>query len=159
MLQRLSKLYQLNNWTEENAVYLAEWISENYKFDSLDDVIVVLSNPPITEQKQWRLTPDTIREWMAIQLEKTAEKMEKEHQKNKEKSIEVLTSIDYGKFKERLNSEGLPKKDRGFNDETYKQLRNEYLAKKHQAENNANESAQPSSTTKPGNGSNEQAPG
>jgi len=132
MLQRLSKLYQLNNWTEENAVFLGEWIFDNYKFDSLDDVIACLSNPPLTESKQWRLTPDTIREWMAIQLEKTAITRENEHERNKEKSKEELEVVDYESFKNRIAKEGLPKKQKGFQDENYQRFRDEYLTQKNE---------------------------
>lgn len=46
----------------------------NYKFDLLQTVLNVLRNPPATGQKrEWRLTPDTIREWMAIEIDRLAE--------------------------------------------------------------------------------------
>ena len=127
MLQRLSKLYQLGNWTEENAVYLAEWISDNYKYDSLDDVIECLANPPLTEQKQWRLTPDTIHEWMKIKLEQVAIQREKQHNELKEKNKEALDSVNYEAFKERIAKEGFPKTKKGFNDEDYKRFRDNFI--------------------------------
>ena len=99
LLQRLSKLYQIPNWTEENAVILTEWIHENYKFETLDTIIQVLTNPPNTGQKNWRLTPDTIQEWMAIQLEKEAEEREKEHEKKKLQAKEeiIFPDVDFAK--------------------------------------------------------------
>lgn len=108
MLQRLSKLYQLGNWTEENAVFLAEWIYDNYKYDALDDVIACLKNPPHTENKQWRLTPDTIKEWMKIVLDKRAEKRENENKALKETFKDPLPNVDYGAFKKKVEEEGLP---------------------------------------------------
>lgn len=108
MLQRLSKLYQLGNWSEENAVFLAEWIYDNYKYDSLDDVVTCLKNPPYTENKQWRLTPDTINEWMKLILTKRAEQREIENKKQKENFKDKLEHIDYEAFKVKIETEGFP---------------------------------------------------
>jgi hypothetical protein len=131
LLQRLSKLFQLPNWQEENAVYLAEWIFDNYKFDSLDDVIKCLQNPPDTGEKNWRLTPDTIRQWMAVVLEKTAIKREEEHKILKETTIEPIVDIDYEAFKKRIAEEGLPENKRVTdNDLAYKEFRAKYLTEK-----------------------------
>lgn len=130
LLQRLSKLYQLNNWTEENAVFLAEWIFDNYKFDSLDDVITCLKNPPHTENKQWRLTPDTIQEWMKIILERRAESREAEIKKMKEAFKEPLPEVDYDAFKIKIETEGIPGERKRETDSEYEKFRMEYLAKK-----------------------------
>lgn len=86
LLQRLSKLYQLPNWSEENAVILAEWVFDTYRYDSMDDLIECLSKPPQTYdehgniESNWRLTPDRIQKWMSVQLEKTAIKRENHRQ-------------------------------------------------------------------------------
>lgn len=123
LLQRLSKLYQIPNWSEENAVILTEWIHENYKYETLETIIQVLTNPPNTGAKNWRLTPDTIQEWMAIQLDKEAEAREKEHEKRKleGKNEElVIPDVDFNKvikgtwFENYLKTE--KKKENEFND-------------------------------------------
>lgn len=133
LLQRLSKLYQLTNWTEENAVFLAEWIYDNYKFDSLDDIIKCLRNPPHTENKQWRLTPDTIKEWMKIILEERAEKREVENKKLKDTFKEPLPDVDYDAFKAKIETEGLPNEEpEKETDHQYEKFRMGYLVKKQQ---------------------------
>lgn len=138
LLQRLSKLYQLTNWTEENAVFLAEWIFDNYKYDPLDDVITCLRNPPHTENKQWRLTPDTIKEWMKIILTERAEKRETENERMKEAFKDPLKEIDYSAFKTKIEAEGLPNEKKKEVDPQYEKFRMEYLVKK-QKENVSND--------------------
>jgi hypothetical protein len=133
LLQRLSKLYQLPNWSEENALILAEWIFDNYKFDSLDDVITCLKNPPQTGNKNWRLTPDTIQEWMTIVLEKRAEKREIENKKLKESFIEELPNVDYDAFKTKIEKEGLPE-EKPQSDLAYEKFRMQYLIAKQKTE-------------------------
>lgn len=141
LLQRLSKLYQLSNWTDENAVFLAEWIYDNYKFDSLDDVIRCLRNPPHTENKQWRLTPDTIKEWMKIILEERADQREVENKALKEAFKEPLKDIDYGAFKAKIEVEGVPGEKKREVDSEYERFRMQYLVKKQQ-ENSVNTNAE-----------------
>jgi hypothetical protein len=130
LLQRLSKLYQLPNWTEENAVFLAEWIFDNYKFDSLDDVITCLRNPPHTENKQWRLTPDTIQEWMKIILERRADEREIENKKLKENFKDKLEMVDYEAFKAKVETEGFPDNKKAESDFEYEKFRMSYLTSK-----------------------------
>lgn len=130
LLQRLSKLYQLPNWTDENALILAEYIFDNYKFDSLDDVITCLRNPPATDQKNWRLTPDTIREWMGIILERRAEQREIENNKLKENFKDPLPVINYDAFKKKIEADGIPGEKKQEVDSDYEKFRMEYLAKK-----------------------------
>jgi hypothetical protein len=101
LIQRLSKLYQIPNWTEENAIMLTEWIFENYKYETMDVISKVLTNPPNTGKQNWRLTPDTIQEWMSIELEKQAEQREKDWEKEKKKELappENQDSIDFAKI-------------------------------------------------------------
>lgn len=130
LLQRLAKLYQLPNWTDENALILSEWIFDNYKFDSLDDVITCLKNPPSTGSKQWRLTPDTIQEWMAIILEKRSEKREIENEKLKETFKDQLPTVDYEAFKTKIENEGIPGEKKRETDSDYEKFRLEYLTKR-----------------------------
>lgn len=85
MLHRLAKLYQVPNWDGENAVLLAKWIITKYECEPLDVVLDCLINPPATQEKNWRLTPDTIQAWFAIRLEEQAVKREKEYQREKER--------------------------------------------------------------------------
>jgi hypothetical protein len=130
LLQRLSKLYQLTNWTEDNAVFLAEWIYDNYRFDALDDIITCLRNPPHTENKQWRLTPDTIKEWMKIILTEKAEKRETENEKLKETFKDTIDSIDYEAFKKKIETDGLPGEKERARDSEYELFRAKYLLEK-----------------------------
>lgn len=138
-LDRLVKLYQIPNWSKENSEYLAEWIFDNYTCESLEFILETLKNPPVVESTAWRLTPDTIRNWMCTKLDKEAEKREAEIQKQKksETSIE-LPIIDYNKFKEKLVDGCLPEnqpkfwhQDKGY--QRYKQERRRQLF-----ENNSN---------------------
>lgn len=130
LLQRLSKLYQLTNWTEENAVFLAEWIYDNYKFDSLDDVIRCLKNPPHTENKQWRLTPDTIKEWMKVILEERADQREIENKALKEAFKDPLKDVDYDAFKAKIEVDGVPGEKKRQADSAYERFKAEYLVRK-----------------------------
>lgn len=76
-----------------SSVLLAEWICENYKFDSFKRVKACLQNPPRTEEKNWRLTPDTIREWMATELEKEAAERERINNLYKSKDADELHQV------------------------------------------------------------------
>jgi hypothetical protein len=118
LLQRLSKLYQINNWTEENAVFLAEWIIDNYKYEELSMIENVLRNPPKIKnhhgdiESNWRLTPDTIAKWMSIALENAATERERSQEAFKlaEKNVQPLSIVDYDAFRKRL-AEGTALKD------------------------------------------------
>lgn len=105
---RLQKLYQVPNFDTDNAVYLAEWIYENYQWDHLDTIMTVLKNPPTTQDERgntesnWRLTPDRIQRWMTVILDKKAAEREAEHNKLKASSKEKLPDVDYESFRKRL---------------------------------------------------------
>lgn len=138
LLQRLSKLYQLSNWSDENAVFLAEWIYDNYRYDSLDDVISCLKDPPSTENKQWRLTPDTIREWMTIILERRADVREAENKKLKESFRDKLEDVNYEAFKIKIEKDGIPGEKKRVHDAEYEMFRMTYLtSKQKERQNNA----------------------
>jgi len=67
---------------------------ENYKFETLETIKACLKNPPVTGEKNWRLTPDTIREWFSIELEAQAERLEQEHSKRKEEELNERTALE-----------------------------------------------------------------
>jgi len=94
LLERVVMLYQIPNWGAKNAILLSEWIMDNYKFETLETIKVCLKNPPVTGEKNWRLTPDTIREWFAIELEAQAERLEQEHSKRKEEEMNQRSALE-----------------------------------------------------------------
>ncbi len=67
---------------------------DRFSCEKIETVIECLSKPPSTGQKNWRLTPDTISEWMAISIERESERLEREHQKHKTKTIEFTAPED-----------------------------------------------------------------
>ena len=77
LLLALAELYSLEKFGAQNAYLVAEWIYDEYKYEQLKLVTKVLKNPPPTDDKTWKLNPDTIREWMAIELDRLAERREK----------------------------------------------------------------------------------
>lgn len=125
-------------FTEEHAVILAEWVYDNYQFECLEAVEVCLQNPPQTldehgrVENNWRLTPDRIQKWMAIQLEKEAIAREKEHAKFKEQHKEELSVVDYASFNKRLyEGKALqdPVKQTGFENPEYLAYKAERMRK------------------------------
>lgn len=141
LLNRLGKLYLIPGFTEENAVILAEWVYENYKFEELKIVTRCLNNPPTTHDEQgrietnWRLTPDRIQKWMVIELEKIAAERERENEKYKEQFKEPLPDINYDAYKKRIAS-GEALKDEpkttgtGFDDPEYVKFKLERMKAK-----------------------------
>jgi hypothetical protein len=156
LINRLGKLYQIPGSSDEHCVILAEWVYDNYKFESLEAVKECLRNPPETFDEQgrkennWRLTPDRIQKWMTVTLEREAIKREKENEKLKLDFKDELTPPSeqedyaeyykrfYGGFKERIdNGEALkdePKIEQqaanaGFMDEGYLKFKKERLKK------------------------------
>lgn len=106
LLLNLGNLYSVPDWSEKKAVDLAFWVFDNYKCERLEIIDRVLRNPPKGE-KVWRLTPDTIREWMAIELEQETIKREREEH-NKKMAVE-LNDIDL-LLKEALDMGGQPQR-------------------------------------------------
>lgn len=86
LIQRLVKLYQIQGFDNDTVAILADWILDNYKYETLDMVTKVLTNPPKTSKPSWRLTPDTINEWMAIELERQAEERERQAHNGKQEA-------------------------------------------------------------------------
>ena len=93
MLHQLAKLYQIPNWDGENAVLLAKWIIGKYSCEPLEVVLDCLVSPPTTEDKNWRLTPDTIQSWFTIRLDENAQKREREYQIEKERLKSLETQV------------------------------------------------------------------
>lgn len=75
-LDLLAKLYQVPNWDGLNGLLMAEWIMDEYPTDQIQTVIKCLDRPK-SANKAWRITPDTIREWMAAEQDALAAKREK----------------------------------------------------------------------------------
>lgn len=109
LLSRLARLYQIPNWTPLASVELAEWTYDNYKFEWPETIIKALTNPPAGSDRTWRLTPDTITEWITKELEKLATQREIEAAKLKENLREELPGIDYKALQERILKDGIPK--------------------------------------------------
>lgn len=138
LLQRLARLYAVPDFKLETAVDLAEWIMEAYNCEPLELITKVLRNPPATDKPNWRLTPDTIRLWMADALEKQAEEFERQHEKQKKLGNEELPNVDYESFKHRLEAGDAlqePKKvDEGYN--AYKSERARQIALQNKPQQN-----------------------
>lgn len=64
LLDRIAKLYQIPNYDEVNSILLAEWILDEYKHHDLELVQISLRKPPVSNDQQWRLTPDTLKNWI-----------------------------------------------------------------------------------------------
>lgn len=92
LLDRIATLYQVPGWTQANTVLLSEWIMEAYPYETLETIQKALAKP-LTGSKVWRLTPDTITEWMTAEIEREAIRKEKEihNQKHLEESTEGWT--------------------------------------------------------------------
>ena len=88
LLKRIAKLYQIPNFDDENAVLLASWINETYKYDPFECIENALTYPGPLDTASYRLTPDVVSEWIAIELDKRSNQLELEHKKNKSKNIE-----------------------------------------------------------------------
>ena len=102
LLLRLAKLYQIPSFDETSAVMLAEWVLESYQYESIDLVIRCLQKPPHNGEKNWRLTPDTIQSWMALELEAQAETREKQHEKDKSHFREIEAPAQISAATQRL---------------------------------------------------------
>lgn len=87
-LDRLAKLYQIPNWDSINSILLTEWILEAYPHHKLETILSAISRPEITT-KVWRLTPDTIAEWIVAQIQK--ESLKKGLEESKEKQNQEVT--------------------------------------------------------------------
>lgn len=79
LLDRLVKLYQIKDFDEVNSLLLAEWLIEEYKYYDLDLVLTALRKPPVTRDQAWRLTPDTLTNWIDLtRFKRESDKAKKE---------------------------------------------------------------------------------
>lgn len=101
-LEKIAILWQIPNWTPENSVLLAEWISDTYSCEPLECILNALKNPTVQGEKTFRLTPDIVTIWITAELERLSIAREKEHLKLKESFKEELPKVDYESFKKRL---------------------------------------------------------
>jgi len=93
-IDKTAALFQIPNWNTTASVDLAEWTYTAYQFEELDVIVKGILNPPPSDQRVYRLSPDVISEWMAVALDKKAEQREKEHQAEKKKPHAVKEIID-----------------------------------------------------------------
>jgi hypothetical protein len=132
LLKRLSILYQIPNWTEDNQEILAEWIYDNYKFNQMDVITSCLKNPPVKE-KVWRLTPDVVSDWMTEFLLQASIKLEQDHERKKliEKNLQPSesTSEFYKKnfFEFENNILKQPEKSK---DQAFEEFKGKYISEK-----------------------------
>jgi hypothetical protein len=101
LILKIARMYQIPNFDEEACILLAEDTIERYKYEPVEVLVKCLERPPSTGEKNWRLTPDTISEWMSITLEREADRVEKELTKNKSKAIEFEVPTDISKETEK----------------------------------------------------------
>jgi len=88
-IMKIAKVYQIPNFDNTNAELLAEWILEEYQHHDLELVQTALRNPPRLNDQAWRLTPDTLREWIELTRIKRANLKDAEESK-KRQELEVV---------------------------------------------------------------------
>lgn len=98
-LDQTAKLFSIPNWDQITSVLLAEWILENYHSDTFETIFRALKKPRITE-KVWRLTPDTLTDWISSQIEHEAEQREKAIHNERVKESEQPNEWDDERFKQ-----------------------------------------------------------
>lgn len=137
----MARLYQIPNWSEVASVDLAEWTYENYKYEEPETIIEALRNPAATSDKTWRLTPDTVRTWMAAALDKIAKGREDAHQRLKLERGNggELPEVDYNAFRARIAAEGIPNdrkeaRVKTFDQERYQKEKEKWLKERKEKE-------------------------
>ncbi len=91
-LDRIAKLYQIPNYDfTVNSMLLAEWILDEYKHHQLELVLETLRKPPILNDQAWRLTPDTLKNW--IDLKRIERANLKERQESLKRQSEPVKEI------------------------------------------------------------------
>lgn len=131
MLKRLAMLYQIPNFVNENAVLLAQWIMETYKFETLEVIVECLDSPPKTGEKNWRLTPDTIESWFALKLEEIIKRKERAYELEKQRlrDEESKQPPNFPDFPKMFKNTGTwyEKAEREETEADYKKFRQDYL--------------------------------
>ena len=87
-LDKLARLFQIPNWDQMNTVLLTEWIMDTYPNELTETIISALSRPRI-DSKVWRLTPDTITEWMQYEIEREAQERERQVHNAKQEEFRI----------------------------------------------------------------------
>ena len=90
LLNRLARLYQIPNWDETNTILLTEWVIEAYPAEEMETIRKALTRP-FSSGKTWRLTPDTLTEWIGAEIEKQA--IERERQAHNFKASEIQKEL------------------------------------------------------------------
>lgn len=134
MLKRLAMLYQIPNFVNENAVLLAQWIMETYKFETLEVIVECLDSPPKTGEKNWRLTPDTIEKWFEVKLDEIVKRKDKAYQVEKQRLREEESKQppNFPDFPTMFKNSGTwyEKAEREESEADYKKFREDYLNSK-----------------------------
>lgn len=102
LILKIARMYQIPNFDEESCILLAVDTIERYKYEPVETLVKCLERPPSTGEKNWRLTPDTISQWMTITLEREAERLEREHQNQKTKKVEFEVKNDISPETEKM---------------------------------------------------------
>ncbi len=102
LLIKIAKMYQVPNFDEETALLLAIDTIDRYQYDPVDVLVKCLESPPSTGQKNWRLTPDTISEWMGIALEREADRLERAHNNKKTEKAEIEANPEISQETEKM---------------------------------------------------------
>jgi len=93
-IMKLAKLYAVPQFDNTNGELLTEWILDEYKHQDLDLIQETLRNPPRLNDQAWRLTPDTLREWIDLTRIKRADlKIKEESQKRQETINENMAQL------------------------------------------------------------------
>jgi len=92
-LLRIGILYQIPNFSEANALILAEWTADNYKHKTLELILDALKNPAIIYEdgnvtRSWRLTPETVAIW--IEKRATEQETKRQLQETREAQTKLL---------------------------------------------------------------------
>ena len=94
---RIGTLYQIPNFSEANALILAEWTAENYKHKTLALILDALKNPTIVYEdgnvtRSWRLTPETVAIW--IEKKSTDEAQKRQLEETRKAHAELNAAPD-----------------------------------------------------------------
>jgi len=104
-LLRIGTLYQIPNFSEANALILAEWTAENYKHKTLALILDALKNPAIIYEdgnvaRSWRLTPETVAIW--IEKRSTEQETKRQLEETREAHAKLLPSTPFSEATEKM---------------------------------------------------------
>lgn len=86
LLDKIAKLWQVKDYDPSvNSILLSEWIMDEYQHHDLDLVRLALSKPPLGNDREWRLTPDTLKNWIELtRIKREKQKALKESRERQE---------------------------------------------------------------------------